>query len=197
MPERQTGAGVIPIFRVIGFKRLLAPLGVRQRRAVRTLQIRHIRPLPDAVQVEHSPGCLGCGTLRRLISSTPAWASAAPAAAFACSRTTLRRAGPVLGLGRNPTNQGQTEDPCEHQAVFHVHLLLGAFGLAKHDAAVLASHGSCAAGVDAFFARMPSRTISSPNFTESCVKPARVMALGEPSSHCHLSIPPLAFFTSM
>src|SRR5947207_6455812 len=48
-----------------------------------------------------------------------------------------------------------------------------------------------------FLARIPSRTISSPTFTDSCVKPARFMALGEPSSHSHFSTVPLAFLTSM
>src|SRR5579871_4861507 len=49
---------------------------------------------------------------------------------------------------------------------------------------------------DASLANTPLRTTSSPGFTDSGLNPARVMALGEPSSHCHFSISPAVFLTS-
>jgi hypothetical protein len=52
----------------------LAPLGKgkRSRAFLPAIagHVRHIRPLPDAIQIRLAPGILGCGTLGRLISTT-------------------------------------------------------------------------------------------------------------------------------
>src|SRR6516162_3056290 len=66
VPERQTGASVISLFRVVARPLRLAPIGKRQL-ADTSFDIGNIRPLPYAVQVRLSPGSLRRGALRRLI----------------------------------------------------------------------------------------------------------------------------------
>src|ERR1700730_8908015 len=169
MAERQAGARVISFFRVIGIELLLAPFGVGQRATVGALYVGDVWPLPNAIQVERPPGSLGSRTFGRLISATAAAFRPTLAAPLTCSRSTLR-------LLSNQSCRDQARGRDKHQTVFH--------------------GDSCHVGSPTvrvlqmlvpFFARIPSSTISSPSFTESCVKPARVMALGEPSSHCHFS----------
>src|SRR5690242_4517649 len=115
MPERQAGTGVVAFFGVIRIERLLAPLGVGQWAAVDTLDVRHIRPGPDAVQVEHSPGSFGCGAFERLKSATT-FARARPAftGALTGSRST---GGRTRGLLRNQSGTGQRHGCSEHQAL--------------------------------------------------------------------------------
>src|SRR6185369_12057047 len=117
--ERQTGTGVIAFFGVVGIELLLAPFGIGQGAAVGALDIRHVRSLPHAVQVEHSPGSLGRRTLRRLIS-TPALARATLSAALTGSGAALARAWSALRLlGYHPAGKGQTHGRGEQRAVSH------------------------------------------------------------------------------